>query len=142
MLVKVETHKFHPFFTLTWGYSGKDGCFFFIDKNRRRQYCVLLLIGGRTAVQNVRWRLTHGCRRQRLSPNKLGGSHPVEEVAELRVRCQTHAAVVETAERVIERVERSESETGGWTANRPEMNGKMSGGGKQLIPSVSTELNT
>lgn len=42
--------------------------------------------------------LTHGGGRQRLSPNKLGGSHPIQEVAELCVGRQAHAAVVQTAE--------------------------------------------
>lgn len=40
--------------------------------------------------------LTHGCGRQCLPANKLGGSHPIQEVTELGIRCQTHATVVQT----------------------------------------------
>lgn len=47
--------------------------------------------------------LTHGRCRQRLSPDKLSGSHSVEEVAELCVRRQAHAAVGEAAARETDR---------------------------------------
>lgn len=43
--------------------------------------------------------LTHGRHRERLPPHELSRAHSVQEVTELGVRRETHAAVVQTEKR-------------------------------------------